>query len=292
MGRKNKTLLQTLKAAVLAERLTELAGIQPNGYQLSRWYERRLGLAHGSQEKRSWDMFLKGQMPQHDKLAIIIDLEPKLRDLLNHPFWMIMDESSAHLDIHQVLQKEVYPANKLYLKVLWDDLSLMPVLDRITFLVAMIISPKSYEIWTAYITDWLAESYAQLILESLWKPFADFLLEVVMVRCESNQAFSPTRLCSSISAEKLQSWSIVSEDYGTYQSGQAPTAWAAWCSAIWRLNWSERELFMKYINNRAAFRSGDKTSPEKKIYKRVRDLRYKLLQKSPKLTICVLDRYV
>jgi hypothetical protein len=287
MGRKKKTSLQVLKASALANQLAVLAGAKPTGHHLARWYEREMGLPYGSESESTWRRFLEGTMPQKHRITVLVKLEPALLDLFNHPLWVALDEESDPLDIFAILKTKVYPSKSYKISSLEDATSEMPALDRISLFVLMILSSAKHEYIIAPATTWLADSYAQLKLEPGWAYLSGPLMYLILVKFESVPLFSNSRFFSCNTDLNHKFWSDIYDDYIKNQPISNPTAWATWCSSVSRLDWLERKRYLEYVNG------GKSCSPEENIkrrtvYKKVRDQRYKLVRKMPKISIQLL----
>lgn len=288
MGRKKKTLLQALKASALAHRLAVLVGVKPNGHQLARWYERRQGLPYESESNSIWRGFLEGSMPQKARLSILVNLEPELLELLNHPLWDVMDEESDLIDIFAVLENKIYPTKSSFLSSLENDISTMSALDRISLFVLMILTASENQKIISIVTIWLVDSYAQLRLEPEWHSLGRVLLNLILTRFEGVPWFSSARFISCDNNSNHKFWSDIFENFKKNHPGSDSVAWATWCSSISRLNWLERKRFQEYINDCSSCNSEEKNILRKKVYKKVRDRRYKIFRKTPKLSIDLL----
>lgn len=288
MGRKKKTLLQVLKASALAHLLAVLAGVKPNGYQLARWYERRLGLPHESESNSTWGRFLEGLMPQKTRMAILLNLEPGLFGLLHHPLWDVLDEEADLIDVFAILKNKMYPKKSFYLSSLEDDMSTMSALDRIALFIFMIVSAANHKYIVPRVTNWLADSYAQLKLEAEWLFLSNVLLNLILIRFESIPWFSSARFMSYNNEANHEFWSVVFDDYMKSQPGSDSAAWAAWCSSISRLDWLERNTYLEYINGSSCCDSEEKNVQRKIVYRKVRDRRYKLIRKARRFSIDLL----
>lgn len=288
MGRKKKTLLQALKASSLAHLLTVLAGGKPNGYQLARWYERRRGLPHGSECNSTWGRFLEGLMPQKAKLTVLLDLAPALIHLLDHPIWKILSEKEDSAKLFEMFERTRYLAKTNYLSSLEDNISTMPALDRIALLLLILLSAAKHAYVAPAVTDWLADSYAQLKLEPEWLFLSQILLKVILVRLDSISWFSSSRFMACNSEWNHKFWRAVFDDYMQSQPGSGSAAWAAWCSSISRLDWLGQETYLKYIQGSSCFDSQDKNIQGRRIYNKVRDRRYKLIRNARGFSIDLL----
>lgn len=288
MGRKRKTLIQALKASALAHLLAVLAGVKPNGYQLARLYERRLGLPHESECNSTWKRFLEGLMPQKTKLATLFDLEPALVDLFDHPLWGVMDEQSNLVDIFWILKNSIYPKKSFYLSSFEDDMSAMPALDRIALFVLMMLSAEEHEYIAPIVTSWLADSYAQLSVECEWFYLSGALLNLMLIRFESLPWFSSAEFTSCNNEANHVFWWAIFDDYKKNQPDLSPAAWAIWCSSVSRLDWRERKIYLEFIGDSSPCDSDEKKTERINIYKKVRNRRYKLTRKVNRLSIELL----
>ncbi|PWK33651.1 hypothetical protein [Pseudomonas sp. OV226] len=285
MGRKRKTLIQVLKASALAHLLAVLAGVKPNGHQLARWYERELGLPHESESNSTWGRFLEGLMPQKTRLAILLDLEPALVKLFNHPLWDIMDEESDLVDIYSILKNRTYPKKSFYLSSLEDDMSTMSALDRIALFVLMILSAEDHESTVSIVTNWLADSYAQLSLEPEWFYLSTALSNLILIRFESVPWFSSAEFISSNNEANHKFWSAIFDDYKENKRDLSPATWAVWCGSVSRLNWLERKAYLEFVGNASPCDSDEKKTEQIYVYRKVRNRRYELIRKARRLSI-------
>ncbi|VVN00375.1 hypothetical protein PS662_03315 [Pseudomonas fluorescens] len=288
MGRKKKTSLQILKASALAYQLAVLAGVKPTGHHLARWYERRMALPYGSESESTWRRFLEGTMPQKHRITILVKLEPELLDLFNHPLWVALNEESNLLDIFAILKTQVYPSKSYKISSLEDATSAMPALDRISLFILMILSSAKHEYIISPATAWLADSYAQLKLEPGWVDLSGPLMYLILVRFESVPLFSNSRFFSCNTDSNHKFWSDIYDDYRKNQPISNSTAWATWCSSISRLDWLERKRYLEYVNGVNSC-SPEENNKRRTVYKKVRDQRYKLVRKTPKISIQLLS---
>lgn len=287
MGRNKKTLLQTLKASALAHQLAVLTCVKPTRHHLARWYERRMVLPYGSESDSTWGRFLEGTMPQKKRISILFELEPALLDLFNHPLWVALDEKSDLLDIFAILKDKVYPTKAYYLSPLEDDISAMPALDRITLFVLMILSSAKHKYIISQVTAWLADSCAQLKLEPEWSCLSGALIYLILSEFENVPWFSTARFISYNTDSNHKFWSDIYDDYRKNQPISGPIAWATWCSSVSRLDWLERKRYLEYINCCASC-NPEENIKRRAVYKKVRDRRYKLSRKTPKISIELL----
>lgn len=290
MGRRRKTLLQVLKASALAHLLAVLAGVKPNGYQLARWYERKLGLPHESELNRTWERFLEGSMPKKARLATLLKLEPELFELLDHPLWNIMAEESDLGDVVSIIKNKYYPKKSFFLTLLEDDIGKMPVLDRIALFILMILSAADHQYVVSTVTSWLADSYGQLRLETEWVYLSSALSNLMLSRFESIPWFSSVEFRASNNESNHKFWSVIFDDYRNNQRGDGAGAWALWCSSVSRLDWLERKIYLEYIGGSTTCDPEEKRIERITTYRKVRNRRYKLNRKARKFSIHSLVR--
>lgn len=285
MGRRKKTLLQAVRASVLAHKLAVLVGVKPNGHQLARWYERRLALPHESECNSTWVRFLKGTMPQDERLAILLKMEPTLIEMLHHPLWWVLGKDSDSVDVFAILENDIYPTKTSYLSSLRADMGLLSAVDNVALYVSMLSSAEDNQHTSSLLAIWLADSYAQLKLETEWQPLSEVVWHLISIRLESRPWFSVAEVLECTSAANHKFWRDVLDDYTKRHLGSDVAEWRAWCSAVSRLDWWGRQKYLAYVKESSRDDSPEKVSQRETIYTRVRDRRYKLVRRARMFSI-------